>query len=177
MNLAFAFWFSNLSMFFLSMTSLSHSDMIKVGKTGGVFMAGSIQLELSGAVKLSSKLELDSCTAQISPVPLFSMVAIPDETFSKVQVQLPSYRGSGTYAFTKKNWPIFGGSLPISLINFIFKDGSLLMDGTDSQVEFVVNDDAKSGVVTFKNYRGMQLSKNNLVDRGFVQGTIRWNCP
>jgi hypothetical protein len=172
--------FSSLSLL-CCMTLLNPSDSIKstaLEKTGEKSMAGSIEFELTGALKLSRKLDIQACITRQSPKPLFSASAVPDETFKKVKIDLPNFKGAGRYLFTKDNWPIFS-SLPISLIRFAFQDGSRLSDAGEAEVEFVIDDDeAKSGVVTFKGYRGMQFSqvKSELVDRGMVQGTIRWKC-
>jgi hypothetical protein len=110
---------------------------------------------------------------------LLSITAIPDKTFKEIRVQLSTYHGPRTYIFTQRNWPILGGSLPASLIDFVFQDSSRLMYSTTAQVKFVVNYSAKSGIVIFKNYREMHLSKapDIFVDRGPVEGSIRWNCP
>jgi hypothetical protein len=172
--------FSSLSLL-CCMTLLNPSDSIKstaLEKTGEKSMAGSIELELTGALKLSRKLDTQTCRTHESPFASFSVFAVPDEIFEKVQIGFPKFKGAGKYAFTKGNWPIFS-SLPISLITMDFRDGSTLYDEAEAEVEFVVDDDeAKSGVVTFKGYRGMQFSQaeSDLVDRGEVQGTIRWKC-
>jgi hypothetical protein len=177
----FALLFSAVSLL-SCMTLLNPSDSIKSvaqKNTGEKSMSGSIQFELTGAIKLSRRLDIKTCLAQKTPVPLFSAVTASDETFKDIQIQLPEYKGSGKYVFTGKNWPIIGGSLPASLIAFNFQDGSLLNNEGEAEVEFIVNDDeAKSGVVTFKGYRGMQFSQSEsqLVNRGVVQGTIRWKC-
>jgi hypothetical protein len=180
MSITFASLLSGLSLL-CCMTLLNPSDSIKsaaLEKTGEKSMSGSIEFELTGALKLSRQLDIQTCYAQQSPVPVFSAISVSDETFEKIQIGLPEFKGAGKYVFNQGNWP-FISSTPIALITMDFRDGSMLNDAGEAEVEFVVDDeDAKSGVVTFKGYKGMQFSqaKSELVDRGMVQGTIRWKC-
>jgi hypothetical protein len=139
---------------------------------------GSIEFEFTGAINLSRKLELSICQAQTAPVPLFSLVAIPDKLFRQARTQLPDYQGAGEYRFNNKNWPLLSGRFPADLIHFEFQDGSIIRTGSDTEVKFLVNTlDARSGLVTFKGYRVLRMSASQpLEEQGQVQGCIRWQC-
>jgi hypothetical protein len=141
-------------------------------------LTGSIEFEFSGAIHLSRTLELSICHAQTAPMPLFSLVAVPDKIFRQARIQLPDYQGAREYRFNNKNWPLLSGRFPADLINFEFQDGSIMLTSSDTAVKFVVNTpDARSGVVTFRGYRVLRLLPSQQFEQqGRVQGKIRWQC-